>query len=155
MTLTKIGRLESEMLDAWSRGDAYTVPAETPRGPLATAAAALVGTLGNPVEKQTRFGAEYSAAQANRTSEIAPALCRVVGKHCEGGDILVHDVYLPGDIRPGDLVAVPASGAYSRAMASNYNHTPRPPVVAVRDGQLNTLLRRETIEDLLALDVGQ
>ena len=101
------------------------------------------------------YAAEYSAALANRTSEIAPALCRVVGKHCEGGDILVHDVYLPGDIRPGDLVAVPASGAYSRAMASNYNHTPRPPVVAVRDGQLNTLLRRETIEDLLALDVGQ
>lgn len=100
------------------------------------------------------YAAEYSAALANRVSDVAPALCRVVGKHCEGGDILVHDVYLPGDIRPGDLVAVPASGAYSRAMASNYNHTPRPPVVAVRDGQLSTLLRRETIEDLLGLDVG-
>ena len=59
----------------------------------------------------------------------------------------------PADIAPGDLVAVPASGAYSRSMASNYNHVPRPPVVAVRDGKITTLIRRETIEDLLALDL--
>nr|WP_167169124.1 diaminopimelate decarboxylase [Brooklawnia cerclae] len=101
------------------------------------------------------YAAEYSAALANRASHASPVLCRVVGKHCEGGDILVHDVFLPSDIRPGDLVAVPASGAYSRAMASNYNHTPRPPVVAVREGSLTTLLRRETLDDLLALDVGE
>ena len=63
-------------------------------------------------------------------------LARVVGKHCEGGDILVRDEFLPADIAPGDLIAVPASGAYSRSMASNYNHVPRPPVVAVRDGEL-------------------
>ena len=78
----------------------------------------------------------------------------MVGKHCEGGDILVRDEFLPADIAPGDLVAVPASGAYSRSMASNYNHVPRPPVVAVRDGKITTLIRRETIEDLLALDLG-
>jgi diaminopimelate decarboxylase len=78
----------------------------------------------------------------------------VVGKHCEGGDILVRDEFLPADVAPGDLIAVPASGAYSRSMASNYNHVPRPPVVAVRDRALSTLVRRETIDDLLALDVG-
>lgn len=101
------------------------------------------------------YAAEYSATLANRASQAEPVLCRVVGKHCEGGDILVHNVFLPADVRPGDLIAVPGSGAYSRSMASNYNHTPRPPVVAVRDGQLATLLRRETFEDLMALDVGE
>ena len=100
------------------------------------------------------YGAEYSAVLANRTSVAAPTLSRVVGLHCEGGDILVRDVFLPGDVRPGDLLAVPAAGAYSRSMASNYNHTPRPPVVAVRDGELTTLIRRETLDDLLALDAG-
>jgi diaminopimelate decarboxylase len=100
------------------------------------------------------YAAEYSATLASRRSDAPPALARVVGKHCEGGDILVRDEFLPADIAPGDLIAVPASGAYSRSMASNYNHVPRPPVVAVRDGTLSTLLRRETVEDLLALDVG-
>ncbi|MEL4506186.1 diaminopimelate decarboxylase [Luteococcus sp. H138] len=100
------------------------------------------------------YAAEYSAAVVSRASEAEPVLCRVVGKHCEGGDILVRDVFLPADIRPGDLLAVPASGAYSRAMASNYNMLTKPPVVAVRDGQLTTLLRRESLEDLMRLDVG-
>ncbi|HET9128968.1 MAG TPA: diaminopimelate decarboxylase [Propionibacteriaceae bacterium] len=101
------------------------------------------------------YGAEYTATIASRASAAEPVLCRVVGRHCEGGDILVRDVFLPRDIAPGDLIAVPASGAYSRAMASNYNHTPRPPVISVRDGRLTTLIRRETIDDLLALDVGE
>ncbi|MCI1747752.1 MAG: diaminopimelate decarboxylase [Acidipropionibacterium sp.] len=100
------------------------------------------------------YGAEYSAVLANRSSAEPGALCRVVGKHCEGGDILVRDVYLPADIHPGDLVAVPTSGAYSRSMASNYNHVPRPPVVAVREAEWTALLRRETLDDLLALDAG-
>ncbi|WP_375426460.1 diaminopimelate decarboxylase [uncultured Friedmanniella sp.] len=100
------------------------------------------------------YAAEYSATVANRRSDAPPAIARVVGRHCEGGDILVRDEFLPADVAPGDLVAVPASGAYSRSMASNYNHVPRPPVVAVRDGEVCTLVRRETIEDLLALDVG-
>jgi len=81
-------------------------------------------------------------------------LSRIVGKHCEGGDILVRDEFLPDDVAPGDLIAIPAAGAYSRSMASNYNHVPRPPVVAVSDGRLTTLLRRETLDDLLALDPG-
>ena len=70
------------------------------------------------------------------------------------GDILVRDVFLPGDVRIGDVIAVPAAGAYSRSMASNYNHTPRPAVVGVRDGKVSVILRRETLDDLLALDAG-
>ena len=100
------------------------------------------------------YAAEYSATLASRRCDAPATLARVVGKHCEGGDILVRDEFLPADIRPGDLLAVPAAGAYSRSMASNYNHVPRPPVIAVRDGELTTLIRRETLEDLLALDVG-
>ncbi len=100
------------------------------------------------------YAAEYSATLASRASSAPAVLARVVGKHCEGGDILVRDEFLPADVRPGDLLAVPASGAYSRSMASNYNHVPRPPVVAVRDGAISPLIRRETLEDLLALDVG-
>lgn len=100
------------------------------------------------------YGAEYSATLASRLSTAAPVLARVVGKHCEGGDILVRDEFLPADIAPGDLLAVPGSGAYSRSMASNYNHVPRPPIVAVDAGEIKTLIRRETIEDLLALDAG-
>jgi len=100
------------------------------------------------------YGAEYSATLAGRASAAAPRLSRIVGKHCEGGDILVRDEFMPADIIPGDLVAVPGAGAYTRSMASNYNMVPRPPVVAVKDGKLHTLVRRETIEDLLGLDVG-
>jgi diaminopimelate decarboxylase len=100
------------------------------------------------------YGAEYSATLASRLSTAPPVLARVVGKHCEGGDILVRDEFLPADIAPGDLLAVPGAGAYSRSMASNYNHVPRPPVIAVKDDEIKTLIRRETIEDLLALDAG-
>jgi diaminopimelate decarboxylase len=81
-------------------------------------------------------------------------LARVVGKHCESGDVVVKDEFLPADTKAGDLLAVPGTGAYCRSMASNYNHVPRPPVVAVRDGQARVIVRRETEEDLLALDVG-
>ncbi|MEX0429635.1 diaminopimelate decarboxylase [Nocardioides sp. DS6] len=100
------------------------------------------------------YDADYSATLAGRASDAAPVLGRVVGKHCEAGDIVVKDEFLPGDIRPGDLVAVPATGAYCRSMASNYNHALRPPVVAVRDGRSRVLVRRETEDDLLATDMG-
>jgi diaminopimelate decarboxylase len=100
------------------------------------------------------YDADYSCTLASRRSEGAPRLARVVGRHCESGDILVMDEYLPEDIAPGDLVAVPGTGAYCRSMASQYNHTPRPPVVAVRDGLARVIVRRETVADLLALDVG-
>jgi len=81
-------------------------------------------------------------------------LARIVGKHCEAGDIVVKDEFLPGDIKPGDLVAVPATGAYCRSMASNYNHALKPPVIAVKEGQSRVIVRRETLDDLLATDTG-
>jgi diaminopimelate decarboxylase len=100
------------------------------------------------------YGAEYSCLLASRESAAPAMLSRLVGRHCESGDIVVRDVYLPADLAPGDLVAVAATGAYCRSMASNYNHVPRPPVVAVRDGGAQPLLRRETAADLLLLDEG-
>ncbi|KUJ64439.1 diaminopimelate decarboxylase [Streptomyces albus subsp. albus] len=100
------------------------------------------------------YDAEYSVALVSRTSTAEPMLARVVGKHCESGDIVVRDAFLPADLAPGDLIAVPATGAYCRSMASNYNHALRPPVVAVKDGEARTIVRRETEEDLLRLDVG-
>ncbi|MFI7012127.1 diaminopimelate decarboxylase [Streptomyces sp. NPDC050145] len=100
------------------------------------------------------YDAEYTVALVSRRSDAEPALVRVVGKHCESGDIVVKDAFLPADVAPGDLIAVPATGAYCRSMASNYNHALRPPVVAVRDGEARVIVRRETEEDLLRLDVG-
>ncbi|MBZ4320273.1 diaminopimelate decarboxylase [Streptomyces huiliensis] len=100
------------------------------------------------------YDADYSVALVSRTSTAAPMLSRVVGKHCESGDIVVRDAFLPADVAPGDLLAVPATGAYCRSMASNYNHALRPPVVAVKDGAARVIVRRETEEDLLRLDVG-
>ncbi|MFI1520499.1 diaminopimelate decarboxylase [Kitasatospora cineracea] len=100
------------------------------------------------------YDAEYSVALVSRTSEAEPMLARVVGKHCESGDIVVKDAFLPADLAPGDLIAVPATGAYCRSMASNYNHALKPPVLAVADGAARVIVRRETEEDLLRLDIG-
>ncbi len=100
------------------------------------------------------YGAHYHAALVSRAGADETVLARVVGKHCESGDIVVHEVQLPADVAPGDLLAVAATGAYGRSMASNYNHVPRPPVVAVLDGATRVLVRRETEDDLLALDLG-
>jgi len=100
------------------------------------------------------YDASYSATVASRASVAPPILARVVGKHCEAGDVVVKDEFLPADVRAGDLLAVPGTGAYCRSMASNYNHVPRPPVVAVADGTARLIVRRETEADLLALDVG-
>jgi len=99
------------------------------------------------------YDAQYTCVLASRVSEVPPVLCRVVGKHCESGDIVVRDTWLPADLVPGDLLAVAATGAYCRSLASNYNHQPRPPVVAVGDGAARVVVRRETVEDLLRLDM--
>ena len=99
------------------------------------------------------YGAEYTTILANRTSTAASVSSRLVGKHCETGDIVIREIDLPDDIVPGDLLAVPATGAYGRSMASNYNHVPRPPVVAVKDGKARVIVRRETEADLLRLDI--
>ena len=100
------------------------------------------------------YDATYTCALVSRASDAPPMLTRVVGKHCESGDIVVRHAYLPSDLAPGDLLAVAATGAYCRSISSNYNHVPRPPVVAVRDGQARPIVRRETLADLLRLDVG-
>jgi diaminopimelate decarboxylase len=100
------------------------------------------------------YDASYTCALASRSSSAAPMLSRVVGRHCESGDIVVRHCYLPADLAPGDLIAVAATGAYCWSLASNYNHLTRPGVVAVRDGSAREIVRRETLDDLLALDVG-
>ncbi|KQX06487.1 MULTISPECIES: diaminopimelate decarboxylase [unclassified Leifsonia] len=100
------------------------------------------------------YGADYTARIASRVTDAAPALVRVAGKHCESGDIVVDADYLPGDVRPGDLLAVAATGAYCWSLASNYNHLGRPPVVAVRDGAARIIVRGETEADLLSRDAG-
>jgi diaminopimelate decarboxylase len=100
------------------------------------------------------YDSSYSATIASRKGDSTPMLARVVGKHCEAGDIVVKDEFLPADVRAGDLLAVPGTGAYCRSMASNYNHVPRPPVIAVANGEARVIMRRETEDDLLALDVG-
>lgn len=102
--------------------------------------------------RTSMYRADYTARLANRASGAAPILARVAGMHCESGDIVVRDEYLPADIETGDLLAVPATGAYGWAMANNYNWVPRPPVVAVRDGAARLIVRGETIDDLLARD---
>lgn len=100
------------------------------------------------------YGAQYSARLASRAGEDAPVLVRVVGKHCESGDIVVDHEYLPGDVAPGDLLAVPSTGAYCAPLSSNYNHIARPPIVAVRDGESRVIVRGESLDDLLARDAG-
>jgi diaminopimelate decarboxylase len=100
------------------------------------------------------YDADYSAVLASRVTAAEPIISRVVGKHCESGDIVVRDVYLPEDVSAGDLLAVPATGAYCWALSSNYNYVSRPPVVAVRDGQARLVVRGETEADLLARDMG-
>jgi diaminopimelate decarboxylase len=99
------------------------------------------------------YDAQYFAALANRSSSAPKVSSRIVGKHCETGDIVIREIDLENDIVPGDLLATPATGAYGRSMATNYNHVPRPPVIAVKDGKARVILRRETEADLLGLDI--
>ena len=99
------------------------------------------------------YGAQYEVRLVSRGSEAPATLARIVGKHCESGDIVVRDAWVPDDMRPGDLLAVAATGAYCYSMSSRYNLIGRPAVVAVRDGRARLILRRETVDDLLSLEV--
>ena len=99
------------------------------------------------------YGANYDVRLLSRASGAEPTLARVVGKHCESGDIVVRDAWLPDDIAPGDLLGVAATGAYCYSMSSRYNLIGRPAVVAVRNCAARLVLRRETIDDLLSLEV--
>jgi diaminopimelate decarboxylase len=105
------------------------------------------------------YDAVYDCRLVSRSSAegergLDAVLCRVVGKHCESGDVVVRDAWLPENLAPGDLIAVAATGAYCYTMSSGYNRLPRPAVVAVRDGEARLLLRRETEDDLFRLEVG-
>ena len=100
------------------------------------------------------YGAQYDVRLVSRSSTAGPRLSRIVGKHCETGDIVVPDAWIPDDTAAGDLLAVAATGAYCYSMSSRYNLIGRPAVVAVRDGRSRLVLRRETVEDLLSLEVN-
>jgi diaminopimelate decarboxylase len=99
------------------------------------------------------YGAEYDCRLVSRASGARPVASRVVGKHCETGDVVIRDASMPDDVEPGDLLAVAATGAYCYSMSSRYNGQPRAAVVAVRDGRARLILRRESVEDLLSLEV--
>jgi diaminopimelate decarboxylase len=100
------------------------------------------------------YGARYTVTVANRHPLGPTQTVTVVGRNCEAGDVIAHDVELPADLHPGDLLAVACTGAYHHSMASTFNMVGRPPVVAVRDGRACEIVRRETTDDLLARDVG-
>lgn len=106
------------------------------------------GMSDNP--RPALYGADYSAYLVGRATQAPPAPARVVGRHCEAADVLVPDARLPADARPGDLIAIPAAGAYQLSMASGYNLVGRPPLVGVHDGEDRLLLRREALADQLA-----
>ncbi|MFF5806549.1 diaminopimelate decarboxylase [Streptomyces sp. NPDC012746] len=110
------------------------------------------GMSDNP--RPALYGVRYAPRLVGRHSGAEPRTATVVGRHCEAGDVLAADVELPGDIRPGDLLAVPVAGAYHLSMASGYNMIGRPPVVAVADGAARLLVRRETLDDFRGRDVG-
>lgn len=109
------------------------------------------GMSDNP--RPVLYGSGYEAFLPRSVAAPRPRQMRIVGKHCESGDVLVHDARLPEDTRPGDILATPVTGAYGYAMASNYNKIPRPAVVFAKDGQARLVIRRETPDDLLRLDV--
>lgn len=109
------------------------------------------GMSDNP--RPVLYGAGYEAFLAERMEATRPLTATVAGKHCEQGDLVVTDAHLPADVAPGDLLATPVTGAYGYSMASNYNRVPRPAVVFVRDGQIRLVVRRETLDDLVRLDV--
>jgi diaminopimelate decarboxylase len=110
------------------------------------------GMSDNP--RPVLYGSGYEAFLPREPGAERPLRARVVGKHCESGDILLFDAALPADVAVGDVLAVPVTGAYGHSMGSNYNKVTRPPVVFVEDGDARLVVRRETVDDLLATDVG-
>ena len=110
------------------------------------------GLSDNP--RPALYGVRYAPRLIGRPATAPPRLVTVVGRHCEAGDILADEVALPGDVHPGDLLAVPAAGAYHLSMASGYNLVGRPPVVAVADGIARVLVRRESLDDMSRRDIG-
>jgi diaminopimelate decarboxylase len=99
------------------------------------------------------YGSGYETFLPRATDAPRPLRVRVVGKHCETGDLLVPEAYVPVDLAVGDVLATPVTGAYGHSMASNYNKVPRPAVVFVADGRARVVVRRESVDDLVRLDL--
>jgi diaminopimelate decarboxylase len=108
------------------------------------------GMSDNP--RPVLYGSGYEAFLPRAATAPRPLAATVVGKHCESGDVVVHDASLPADTAVGDVLATPVTGAYGHSMASNYNKVPRPAVVFVSEGNARVVVRRETPEDLIRLD---
>ncbi|MFJ4658430.1 diaminopimelate decarboxylase [Nocardia sp. NPDC088792] len=136
VTLYEVGTIKDVVLDAGARRRYVSID----------------GGMSDNI-RPALYQAEYDCRLVSRSSDAEPVVARVVGKHCESGDIVIRDTWLPADVGPGDLVAVAATGAYCYSMSSRYNLLTRPAVVAVRDGKARLILRRETVEDLLSLEV--
>jgi len=128
----------------------YRVGAVKDQAGLRTYVAVDGGMSDNP--RPVLYGSGYEAFLPREADASRPRSVRVVGKHCETGDVVVPEAQLPEDLAVGDVLATPVTGAYGYSMASNYNKVPRPPVVFVADGQARVVIRGETFEDLLALD---
>ncbi len=150
--------------------DSVRVTAEPGRAIVASAAVTLyrVGTIKDVTDHRTYvsvdggmsdnprpvlYGSGYEAFVPREVSSPRPRAVRVVGKHCESGDVVVSDAFVPDDLAVGDILATPVTGAYGHSMASNYNKVPRPAVIFVADGEARTVVRRETFDDLVRLDV--
>ena len=150
--------------------DSVRVTAEPGRSIVAAAAITLyrVGTIKHVTGHRTYvsvdggmsdnprpvlYGSGYEAFLPREAGAPRPASVRVVGKHCETGDVVVSEGFVPDDLTVGDILATPVTGAYGHSMASNYNKVPRPPVVFVADGESRVVVRRETMDDLIRLDV--
>ena len=141
-------------LTLYSVGTIKDVTVETEAGESATRRYVSVDGGMSDNARPVLYDADYSAILASRTSHTPGVLSRVVGKHCESGDIVVRDVYLPNDVMRGDILAVPATGAYCFVLSSNYNMLTRPGIVAVKDGKHRLIVRGETVDDLYARDLG-
>ena len=139
---------------AYSVGVVKPVQVSTPTGEAATRLYVSVDGGMSDNARPALYGADYSVRLGSRTSAAEPALVRVVGKHCESGDIVVRDDYLPADVAPGDVVAVATTGAYCHSLASNYNVVPRPAVVWVSKGSHGLMVERETIQSVISRDKG-
>lgn len=152
-TLYEVGTLKTVRVDAPAAGTAGAAGTAPENVTYPRRYVSVDGGMSDNA-RPVLYDADYSAIVASRTSAAAPQLSRVVGKHCESGDIVVRDVYLPEDVAAGDLLAVPGTGAYCWALSSNYNYLARPGVVAVRDGSARLIVRGETEQDLLNRDMG-
>ncbi len=110
------------------------------------------GMSDNP--RPVLYGSGYETFLPRAAASERQMAIRLVGKHCESGDLIVREGFVPADLAVGDIIATPVTGAYGHSMGSNYNKVLRPPVVFVRDGEARLVVRRETITDLLATDLG-